>query len=222
MRAHGSPPVTPPSSTTIPKTTAIARAERDADDGGERDLRPHELPERHEPAPQAADGALVAFRGRGAGGEQQREERHRQRDPVRLHLRGQHPAAALVLRLPQQDRMRGRLQRGARLREPDARVADEVADRLHAPARRHAREQPLRPVEAEDGELAAEEAALAAVQQQLHEHEVRLDEDALELAIQLVDERLHLLRHARRERALAGAEDEARAARRRLERADEA
>ena len=44
-----------------------------------------------------------------AGGEQQREKRHGERDPVRLDLRREQPASPLRLRLAQLDRMRGRL-----------------------------------------------------------------------------------------------------------------
>ena len=161
MRAHGSPPVTPPSSTTIPKTTAIAAPSASADDRGERDLRPHELPERHEPAPQPADRALVALRGRA-----------RRR---RAAARGTSPCSAipydctcadstqlrpLSFGCAQLDRMRGRLQRGARLRE---RRAARRGRSRGSPARAAPggmrREQPLRAVEPEHRELPAEEAA---------------------------------------------------------------
>ena len=102
----------------------------------------------------------------------------------------------------QRDRMRGRLQRVARLREPEPRVVDEVADRLRrARLGGIAASSCSRAVEPEHRELPPEEAAVAAVQDQLHEDEVRLDEHALQLAVQLVDERLHLLRHARRDRS---------------------
>src|SRR5207248_3617678 len=108
------------------------------------------------------------------------------------------------------------------LREADTGVVHEVADRLHAPARRQRGELSLRPVEPEHREAATDEAAPPPVQEQVDEDEVGLDERALKLEVQAVDERLHLLRDSGRERAAAGPQHEARAARGGLERADEA
>ena len=55
----------------------------------------------------------------------------------------------------------------------------------------------LGPVEAEDVELPPEEAPVAAVEDQLHVAQVRLDVRRLELAVERVHERLHLLRDPR-------------------------
>ena len=91
--------------------------------------------------------------------------------------------------------MGGRLQRRAGLREAELRVANERGDRPHPLARRHRGEHLLRAVESQHGEPASQEAALPAVLEQPDEDEIGLDEDALELAVQPVDECLHLLRH---------------------------
>ena len=197
-------------------------AEDEPDQRGQGDLRAHELSSRDEPAAQPRHRALVALGSRRPGREQQREEGDRQRDPVRLHLRRQHPRASLLLRLGERDRARGRLEGVARLREREAGDPDEAADRGHALALRQPVELPLHPVEAQDPEVAAEEARVPAVQDQVHIAQVRGDVAGLELAVEPVDERLHLLRHARREAAGAGAQDQARAADRRDEVGEEA
>ena len=54
-------------------------------------------------------------------------------------------------------------------------------------------DQLLGAIETEHRERLPEEAAAAAVQDQPHEHEVRLDEHTLQLAVQAVDQRLHLV-----------------------------
>ena len=69
--------------------------------------------------------------------------------------------------------------------------------------------------------MLAEELPLPAVQEQLHELEVRGDVAALQLQVELVDERLHLLRHAWREAAAARLQGEMRADDRRLQVAEE-
>ena len=65
-------------------------------------------------------------------------------------------------------------------------------------------EQPLCPVEADDREVAAEHAPLAAVQEQIDVADVGLDKSLLDPQVQVVDERLHLLADARRDPTRAG------------------
>src|SRR5205085_2097727 len=161
-------------------------SERERDDARERNLRRDELARRDEPAREAADHVLVALRGTRARGEQQREERDRHRDAVRLHLCREHPRTSGALALHEADRIRRRLQRGPRLRERDPRDAHELADLREPLRRRQRREQPLRAVETEHVELLAEERTVAAAQDQRHVPQVRGDERALQLAVQLV------------------------------------
>ena len=80
----------------------------------------------------------------------------------------------------------------------------------------------LGPVQPEDLELAPEEAAVAAVEDQPDVAEVGLDVRGLELAVQRVDERLHLLRHTRRDAAVGRLEQKPRAADHGAEVGDEA
>jgi len=82
-------------------------------------------------------------------------------------------------------------------------------------------EQLLRPVEADDREVVAEHLALASVQEQLHVLDVRLDERLLELEVEVVDEGLHLLAHARGDPAAAGRERQVRARHQPLQVGDE-
>ena len=89
------------------------------------------------------------------------------------------PAAGLLV---EHDRVRGRAERVVGEREREPRVVDEVARAASALRRgRQLREQPLRPVEAEDREVVAEHAALAAVQEQVDVADVGLDVRLLEL-----------------------------------------
>ena len=66
-----------------------------------------------------------------------------------------------------------------------------------AAAARQLGEQPLRALEPEDVEPASEERAVATVSKQVDVLDVRGDVRALQLAVQRVDERLHLLRQPR-------------------------
>ncbi len=203
-RAHGSPPVTPPTSATMPNTIAIAAPSASADDGSERDLRPDELPER--------------ARGRAAGA---RSSLRRARPPPRPR-RGASARNVTVSAIPYDCTCADSSQlrpfafgwrswigcavacSAVPVRASPARaVWMKVRIVLHALRLRHRREQLLGAVEPEHRERLPEEAAAAAVQDQPHEDEVRLDEDALQLAVELVDERLHLLGDARRDGAAA-------------------
>ena len=78
--------------------------------------------------------------------------------------------------------------------------------RLHALRLRQRVELLLRAVEPDHVEVLAEELAVAAVQEQLHVREVRVDVRALQLLIERVDERLHLLAHAARRAAARDAQ----------------
>src|SRR5207253_2111949 len=83
-------------------------------------------------------------------------------------------------------------------------------------------EQALGSIEPEDLELSAEEGAGATVQDEPDVTEVRGDVGRLELAVQRVHERLHLLRDARRDAAVRRLEDQPRAAYHRPQVGDEA
>ena len=117
----------------------------------------------------------------------------------------------MLRRLHELDRVRGRAQRVVGLREGEPGIAYELPDAVETRPGRQLPELLLRPVEAEDVEVPPQEAPVAAVEDQSHVTEVRLDVRGLELAVQRVDQRLHLLRHPRREAAVGGLEHEPRA-----------
>jgi hypothetical protein len=111
----------------------------------------------------------------------------------------------------QLDRVRRRAHRTAGLGERELRVVDEVLDPLHGGTRRHPVEQPRRPVEPENVDLPAQEADRGAVLERVHVAEVGAYERVLQLPVQRVDERLHLLRHPRGDPTLCRLELERRA-----------
>src|SRR5205085_2158848 len=81
-----------------------------------------------------------------------------------------------VLRgLGELDRVRGRVDGLVREREREARVVDEVPDRIQLRAVRQRRQDPLGAVQAEHVEVLAEHVAAPAVQQQVHVKDVVVD-----------------------------------------------
>ena len=94
------------------------------------------------------------------------------------------------------------LERAAGLAQREPGDADEAADALHLRRLRPLRQQLVGVcVEPEHLELAAEELAAPAALEQVDVLEVRVDVGALQLAVERVDERLHLAHDAARERA---------------------
>ena len=192
-RDHGSPPGRVADHDHGGERERDAEPEDRGDDAGERDLRGDEPAGRNEAARQPAEHVLVALAGKRAGGEHEREERDRQPERVALHLRGERRGSTALRQLDRAGsapRSRAARRRSARAR---AVHRGRTLDALHALGLRQRVELALRAVEPDHVEALAEEAAVAAVQQQLDVLEVRVDVRALELLVERVDERLHLL-----------------------------
>src|SRR5436305_1515971 len=130
------------------------------------DLRPDELAEPDEPPREPPDHVLVALGREGACREHEGQERDRERERVGLHLGRERPRPPALGRLDELDRIRRRPQRVVCLRKREPGVADEPPDPVEVRVGRQLPELLLRPVEPEDLELAAEEAAVAAVEDQ--------------------------------------------------------
>src|SRR5438094_311491 len=197
-----------------------AQAEPERDERGEQHLGPDKLAEADEPAREAAGDVLVPLCGEGAGGEHEGEEADRQAERVGLDVGRECPGPAAALGAAELDRVLGRAPGVAGLREREACVADEVAQLARLRAGRPAEEQ-LGAIEAEHGELAAEERAPPAVQDQPHVTEVGADVRRLQLPVQSIDERLHLLVHPRRNDHASGLHLELRTRDHSLQRRDE-
>ena len=220
-RAQGSPPTTCPTWITIPKPIATASPSPAETRPASATFAPTSSAGPDETAQQPAEDVLVTLRGERAGREHERQERERQRERVALHLRGDERRAATLGLLDQLDRLGGRAQRVVGLGQRQPRVVHEVLDLLHPRRLRQRGELLGGPVQTDHVEGAAEELAVAAVQDQPHVRDVRRDVRALELEIQLVDERLHLLAHPPRRPALRHSQLERRARHHLLQRRDE-
>ena len=99
---------------------------------------------------------------------------------------------------------------------------DEVLELAHPRRLGHAREHALGALEPENADRPPEEIPAAAVEDQRHVVEVRADVGALQLPVERVDQRLHLLVDPRGDRASGELDLELRAAHHLLERRDEA
>src|SRR6185503_7875075 len=192
--------------------------EDDGDEHGESDLHHYEVGQPDEAAREAADDVLVALGGDSRGREEHADERECQRERVGLELRGKEPGAARLSVDLELDWVRRRAKRLVGGAESELGLAYEVGE-LPRPVghlgvlRRllDLGEHLARTLETDDVELVPEEGARAALDDQAHVLEVRIDVGVLQPLIQLVDERLGLLLDARRDPSARRLQEELRA-----------
>ena len=192
-------------STTTPNASVSTSPSASATTRGERDLRRDQLAE----AAQArARAAPTTFSSRSAASEPAASSSASNPtvsvERVRLHLRRERPRAA---RAPAAGRARSGSPSPAARRRSGASASPamrtKLADALHLRRLRPLREQLVGPAQPEHLELAAEELPLPPRTSSVDVVEVRVDVGALQLAVERVDERLHLAHDATGERARA-------------------
>ena len=125
-------------------------------------------------------------------------------------MRGEERAAGILMRPFEPDRVSGCAEQAARLRERNTCDPRELGYSLALRPWRQLLQQLLHARQAEDVVRAAAELGAAAGDDELHVPQVGLDVRGLQLAVEPVDEGLHLLRHARRDPAACDLVDEAR------------